>query len=84
VVLVDHHEFDHPHEHERQPGGDGMKDLLNRNRKAIVGLLTPPVAFVAAKAGLHLTDGEAASAAGALTGALVWLIANLRSSYGTG
>jgi hypothetical protein len=58
-----------------------MNKTINANRKAIAGVLTPLVALVAAKAGLHLPDGAAAGVATALTGAAVWLVPN---SYGTG
>lgn len=58
-----------------------MKDLLNRNRKAIVGLLTPAVVFVGAKAGLTLDDGQAAGVASFVTAVAVWMTSN---SYGTG
>jgi hypothetical protein len=59
-----------------------MNKTINANRKAIAGVLTPIVALVAAKAGLHLPDGAAAGIATALTGAAVWLIPN--RTYGTG
>jgi hypothetical protein len=59
-----------------------MNKTINANRKAIAGVLTPIVALIAAKAGLHLPDGAAAGLATALTGAAVWLIPN--RTYGTG
>lgn len=58
-----------------------MKDLLSRNRKAIVGLLTPAVVFLGVKAGLSLTDEQAAGVASFVTAVVVWMVPN---SYGTG
>jgi hypothetical protein len=59
-----------------------MNKTINANRKAIAGVLTPIVALILAKAGLHLPDGAAAGVAAALTGAAVWLVRN--RTYGTG
>jgi hypothetical protein len=59
-----------------------MNKTINANRKAIAGVLTPIVALMLAKAGLHLPDGAAAGIATALTGAAVWAIPN--RTYGTG
>jgi hypothetical protein len=59
-----------------------VNKTINANRKAIAGVLTPIVALIAAKAGLHLPDGAAAIIATALTGAAVWLVPN--RTYGTG
>lgn len=58
-----------------------MKDLLSRNRKAVVGLLTPAVVFVGAKAGLSLTPDAAAGVASFVTAVAVWMVPN---SYGKG
>jgi TRAP-type C4-dicarboxylate transport system permease large subunit len=55
-----------------------MKDLLNRNRKAIVGLLTPAVVFVGAKAGLSLSDEEAGGVASFVTAAVVYYVPNAK------
>jgi CBS-domain-containing membrane protein len=59
-----------------------MNKLINENRKAIAAALTPLVALILAKAGLHLPDGAAAGVAAALTGAAVWFVRN--RTYGTG
>jgi hypothetical protein len=58
-----------------------MNKLINANRKAICALLTPIVAFAAAKAGLHCSTDACAGIAAGLTSVAVWIVPN---SYGTG
>lgn len=58
-----------------------MNKTINANRKAICALLTPILALLATKAGLHLSDEACGGIAAGLTTIAVWAIPN---TYGKG